>query len=48
MISAFCMIETKMYIGQQWVKGSVMQIEKALMNDCQRVQKYPESFAFYL
>ena len=30
------------------LKGTVMQIEKALINDCLHFQKYPENFAFEL
>ena len=30
------------------VKGTVMQIEKALINDCLRVSKYAENFAVKL
>ena len=30
------------------LKGTVVQIEKALINDCLHVQKYPENFAFEL
>ena len=30
------------------LKGTVMQIEKALINDGFVIQKYPENFAFQL
>ena len=44
MSSTFYFIRKALFV----LKGTVMQIEKALINDCLRVQKYPENFAFEL
>ena len=39
MISAFSRIEATVYIGLQWVEGTAIQIEKALIDDPLRASK---------
>ena len=44
MISALCRIEATVYIGLQWVEGTAIQIEKALIDDRLRASKVSWKF----
>ena len=38
----------KLFVQEEFFKGTVIQIERVLINDRFVFQKYPENFAFHL